>query len=119
MKNKKKTATVPKTLRGKKRYWLLCITSPALLSAPIVTRGLLGFFRELYGSVGLGRQKLSVVEFNPANGCLIVQCALEHSDDVLAGFVLWNQIQNQAIKPQVLLKTGSLKRAREKAQRKA
>ncbi len=112
MKTKTRTATIPKTLRGKKRYWLVRISFDTVLSAPIVTQSLLSFFKELYGSIGLARQKLKIVEFNPKTGFLIVQCALEHAGDVGAAIVLWNRQGNEAIKPELVLKTGSLKKAR-------
>lgn len=108
-------ATIPKTLRGKKRYLLIRLSSSKPLFAPQLSKSFFGLLGDLYGSVGLARQKAKVVEFNLKSNSLIISCALESVSDVMAAVILWNQIDGEALKTRLAFKTGSLKKARQKA----
>lgn len=85
------------------------------LSSSAVSNSLIQFLSELYGSVGLARQKLKIIEFNSQKNALIVQCALESVSDVMAAVVLWNKVESEPLKAELVFKSGSLKRNRKKA----
>ncbi|MDO8624473.1 MAG: Rpp14/Pop5 family protein [Candidatus Diapherotrites archaeon] len=106
---KTKKNPLPKTLRGKKRYALVALRSSVPLVSREVVSAVLSNQREWFGVIGLARQSLSVISFDPKTGSLVVKCALRQVEDVKAGLVLLERVGTVVVSAEIVRVSGSLK----------
>jgi RNase P/RNase MRP subunit POP5 len=115
VKQKKNRNPLPKTARGKKRYLVCRFFSNASLDSKAVFSSLNELFFSLFGSVGVANQKVVWREFDPKKGLLLVQCNALHESEVAAGLLMVRKIGLQEAIPSLVLKSGSLQKALDKA----
>ncbi|MBS3061826.1 MAG: hypothetical protein J4215_04560 [Candidatus Diapherotrites archaeon] len=106
---KKKSNPLPKSYRGKKRYVALLLHSNELFSQRDVVSAVLAKQRELFGSVGLSKQKIGVVRFDPKLGIAIIKSELSELQNVKAGLLLLTHIGSKPVVPEIKKVSGSLK----------
>lgn len=110
---KKKTKAIPLSMRGKKRYVLLELLCKEKLDERAVNEALKETFLSLYGSLGVAKQRLQLIEFNAANAKAIVRCALPCLNEVKAGLLFLKEIDGKKAVPSVVAVSGSLRKVRE------
>lgn len=115
LKNKKRANPIPKTLRPKKRYWVIAFFSNYPLQGQTVFESVRMVFLSLFGSVGVAKQKLVLRFFEPSTNCLVVQANLSEEKQVALGLAGIQSVGNQSVTSKVVLKTGSLQKALDKA----
>ncbi len=115
MKQKKNRNPIPKTLRGKKRYLVVRFFSLQPLAAKTVFSSLNELFFSLFGSLGVANQKVAWRLFDSTQNLLLVQCNAMHENEVAAGLLMVRKIGLHEAVPSLVLKSGALQKALDKA----
>ncbi len=114
LQKKKKTNPLPKSFRGKKRYILLKLSSSVPLVQRDVVSAVLSKQAELFGTVGLAKQKIGVVSFDPKTGFCVVKSELSQLQDAKAGLLFLNRVGNTIVVPEIQKVSGSIAALRKK-----
>ena len=101
---------IPSSMRGKKRHILFELKSASALTKNSAEQAVFSTFLRLYGSLGVGRQRLQLVFFDPKSGKGILRCALECLAEAKAGLLFVQDAQGQKTIPRVLAVSGSVRK---------
>lgn len=104
---------IPSSMRGKKRYVLFELRSRGSLTKNLVESAIYSTFLREYGSIGVGRQKLRLVLFNPESGKGIVRCSLECLTEVKVGILFVQEVGQEKVVPRVIRVSGSMRKLKE------
>lgn len=115
VKAKRSKNPVPKTARPRKRYLVLQLVSKNKLDSKSVWLSIQSVLLSLYGSVGLAQQKVLLKQFNPKTNCAVLQCNRSFEQETAAGLLFVQAVGTEKTVPQLILKTGILQKALEKA----
>lgn len=119
----KKPKPLPPTMRVKKRYILFKLSFPVHegLRASDVNFAIFKEFSSLYGSQGIAKMHLHLIEFSSENssgigaektgtGIGILRCSREKETEVKAGLLFLKTVGAVSVIPKILLVSGSLKK---------
>lgn len=112
--SKKSLKPIPPTLRGKKRYVLFQLVAEKQFSELEVKKELFAKFKQLFGDFGIAKQKLWFISFNSQGNFGILRCSLEETENVKAGLLFLQSVNEVQVIPRIVSVSGSLKKLKGK-----
>lgn len=110
----KKPKPLPPTMRTKKRYIFFQLNSSKPLNAREVSSAVLNECSYLFGSIGVSKMNLQLIDFNSFSGEGILRCAREKLDETKSALLFVKNINGFPVRPQILKVSGTLKKLRKK-----
>jgi ribonuclease P/MRP protein subunit POP5 len=101
---------IPLSMRGKKRYISFELVSDKRLLEKEVFRAVNQSLLQLYGEVGVARQRPWLVSFKDNQG--VLRCASSEVEAVKAGLLFLEKIASNPVSPKILRVSGSVKGAK-------
>lgn len=108
----KKPKPLPPTMRIKKRYIFFQLSSEKPLNLREVNLALMKEFSYLFGSHGLSKMNLQLIEFNGFTGKGILRCSRNKLEEAKTGLLFIKTITGSAVSPKILKVSGTLKKLR-------
>lgn len=112
---KKNVATIPLSLRGKKRYILFELRVDGLpqLSPAQVEKALHGHLLHCFGVMGVPFMRFRFIHFDSAQGRGVIRCAHYAKDAMIAALVLFAQFESKPATLRTLQTSGTIKTLKE------
>ena len=107
---KKSLNPIPPTLRGKKRYVKFRLICAKKLAEKDVWPAVSGVFQRLFGSAGVGEQRLWLLKWFPDSGEGIIRCALAEEESVKAGLLFVQRVGAEMVVPVIVKVSGSVRK---------
>ncbi len=108
-------ATIPLSLRGKKRYVLFHVTHDgAAMAKEIFFRALHQYFLEMFGTLGYPLHRVKFISFDSNSGAGILRCTHTSKETIVAALVLCSRLNGQAVRIHPRSVSGSLRVLRRK-----
>ncbi len=102
------------TMRGKKRYVLFKLFAEKNFDSRSIERGIFSVFLSLFGSSGVAKQNLRLIQFNNGTNIGILRCSLPCLNEVKTGLLFLKTINGIAVIPKIASVSGSIKKLRKK-----
>lgn len=112
---KKNVATIPLSLRGKKRYILFHLRVEGMenLSPSRVEQSLHGHLLHCYGVAGMPFMRFRFIHFDSAQGLGVVRCAHYAKDAIISALALFAQFDGKPATLRTLQTSGTIKTLKE------
>ncbi|MBI4210685.1 MAG: hypothetical protein HY544_04230 [Candidatus Diapherotrites archaeon] len=107
---KKSLNPIPPTLRGKKRYVKFRLVCGAKLAEKDAWPAVSGVFSGLFGSSGMGLQRLWLLKWFQDSNEGIIRCALREEENVKAGILFLRRVGQQDVIPMIVKVSGSVRK---------
>ncbi len=112
---KKNLATIPLSLRGKKRYILfeLHVEGVSAISPSRVEQALHAHLLQCFGVVGMPFMRFRFIHYDSARGRGVVRCAHYAKDAIISALVLFSQFEGKPATLRTLQTSGTIKTLKE------
>ncbi|MFH0970010.1 MAG: Rpp14/Pop5 family protein [Candidatus Diapherotrites archaeon] len=109
MKQKKvRIATIPLSLRGKKRYILFRVFSPSPIEKSLVEKSFYSHLVHSFGILGFPTFRYRFISYNAQNGIGIFRCSHIGKDALIASLLFLTIIHNDSVEVHALQTSGTL-----------
>ncbi len=112
---KKNLATIPLSLRGKKRYILFALNVEGVsdIAPSRAEQALHAHLLQCYGVVGMPFMRFRFIHYDSARGRGVVRCAHYAKDAIIAALVLFSQFEGKPATLRTLQTSGTIKTLKE------